>query len=100
VDEGGTVAKGINNGKSYIRFSKVQFFRPEAVAAEYTSTDGDTGLVQAVVFEVRCPPLDASGLCTTHRCSRLLSISPAGPLRDGETGGRGGGVDRCMIGTA
>eukprot|EP00976_Prorocentrum_cordatum_P051469 1039504-Prorocentrum_minimum.AAC.3 len=51
VDEWGTVAKGINNGKSYIRFSKVQFFRPPSIAAEYGATDGDTGLVQAVVFE-------------------------------------------------
>jgi hypothetical protein len=64
VDEWGTVAKGINNGKSYIRFSKVQFFRPEAVAAEYSSTDGDTGLVQAVVFDVNShPPFPFSLVC-------------------------------------
>ena len=33
VDEWGTVAKGINNGKSYIRFSKVR--RAPAVQYEY-----------------------------------------------------------------
>ena len=32
---------------------QVQFFRPPSIAAEYGATDGDTGLVQAVVFEVR-----------------------------------------------
>lgn len=37
---------------------QVQFFRPPSIAAEYGSTDGDTGLVQAVVFEVR--PCDLS----------------------------------------
>ena len=53
VDEWGTVAKGVANGKSYIRFSNVAFARPRSVANEYGPNDGDTGLVQAVVFEVQ-----------------------------------------------
>lgn len=76
VDEWGTVAKGINNGKSYIRFSKVQFYRPEAVAAEYASTDGDTGLVQAVVFEVhdrdRIGYTTADGMTRRYCCTKEL----------------------------
>ena len=79
VDEWGTVAKGINNGKSYIRFSKVQFFRPEAVAAEYSSTDGDTGLVQAVVFDVNPhprPALPFHSILSSRRCSHVHRSFP------------------------
>mmetsp|Transcript_1135 Transcript_1135/g.2014 ORF Transcript_1135/g.2014 Transcript_1135/m.2014 type:complete len:521 (-) Transcript_1135:1470-3032(-) len=76
VDEWGTVAKGINNGKSYIRFSKVQFFRPPSIAAEYGSTDGDTGLVQAVVFEVhdrdRIGYTTADGMTRRYCCTKEL----------------------------
>jgi len=52
VDEWGTVAKGVSNGKSYIRFSNVVFERPKSVANEYGPRDGDTGLVQAGVCDV------------------------------------------------
>lgn len=46
-----TVARGIANGKSYIRFDHLQLFRPESEAADAPAA-GQTGLVEALLFEV------------------------------------------------
>jgi len=120
VDEWGTVAKGINNGKSYIRFSKVQFFRPEAVAAEYSSTDGDTGLVQAVVFDVSPhprPALPFHSILSSRRCSHVHRSFPLERRRSsrrrrrdppsapssfrstGPSGGHGSAAGGCSVGS-
>ncbi|CAN6451437.1 unnamed protein product [Victoria cruziana] len=42
----------VANGESYIRFEKVTFRRTQESAKLHSNTDGNTGLVQAVVFEV------------------------------------------------
>lgn len=46
------IPKGIANGKSYVRFDNIKFTRPVSEAAEHSPSDGSTGLVQALVFEV------------------------------------------------
>ena len=48
----GTIAPGISNGESEIRFTKLEFQRPQAVASAFARDEGFTGLIQAVVFEV------------------------------------------------
>lgn len=40
------------DGQSFIRLSKVVFERPAAVARRYRALDGETGFVDALVFEV------------------------------------------------
>ena len=48
-----TPAPGIANGESYIRFSRVRFDRPSALAERHAGEGNDaTGVVQAVVFEL------------------------------------------------
>jgi hypothetical protein len=49
----GQIAPGVANGQSEITFNKLQFHRPASVASQYTPDEGFTGLVQAVIFEVK-----------------------------------------------
>lgn len=58
----GDVAPGVANGKSEIKFSKLEFYRPKAIAGQYGPLEGATGLVQAVVFDVN--DLDRVGFPT------------------------------------
>mmetsp|Transcript_12728 Transcript_12728/g.32640 ORF Transcript_12728/g.32640 Transcript_12728/m.32640 type:complete len:523 (-) Transcript_12728:243-1811(-) len=47
-----TVSREAADGQSFIRLSKVVFERPAAVARRYRALDGETGFVDALVFEV------------------------------------------------
>lgn len=60
----GDVAPGVANGRSEIKFSKLEFHRPKSVAAQFSPKEGATGLVQAVVFEVNS--LDLIGYPTAQ----------------------------------
>ncbi|XP_020528731.1 transmembrane protein 87A isoform X2 [Amborella trichopoda] len=42
---------GIDNGRSYIRFENITFWRTEEAADGHTRMEHSTGLVQAVIFE-------------------------------------------------
>ncbi|KAK9909695.1 hypothetical protein WJX75_006282 [Coccomyxa subellipsoidea] len=48
----GQIAPGVSNGQSEIKFTKLEFARPEPVAAQFDPDEGFTGLIQAVIFEV------------------------------------------------
>ncbi|KAK9820340.1 hypothetical protein WJX72_009196 [[Myrmecia] bisecta] len=48
----GQIAPGVSNGQSEIKFTKLEFARPESVASQYEPDEGFTGLIQAVIFEV------------------------------------------------
>lgn len=45
-------APGLSNGQSEIRFTKLEFARPDNVASQYDARELYTGLIQAVIFEV------------------------------------------------
>eukprot|EP00897_Mesotaenium_endlicherianum_P005253 jgi/Mesen1/4756/ME000242S03931 len=47
-----TVGKGVANGKSYIKFKQLKFQRPEEEASRHGYSSTQTGLVQALMFEV------------------------------------------------
>jgi hypothetical protein len=74
------VSKQVSDGRSFIRASKVVFERPEAVARKYRELDGETGVVETVVFEVQDRELvghvqeDGSRrfCCTPQLASRIL----------------------------
>ena len=48
----GEIAPGVSNGQSEIKFTKLEFARPHAIASQYDPTERYTGLIQAVLFEV------------------------------------------------
>lgn len=58
VDEGhetdawNTAAPGVSNGESYVRFDRVRFHRPASVASRFDAGGAETGLVEAVLFEL------------------------------------------------
>ncbi|XVF68103.1 hypothetical protein PTKIN_Ptkin10aG0176300 [Pterospermum kingtungense] len=43
--------KSATDGRSFIRFEKITFWRTQAAADEYTDAENSTGLIQAVIFE-------------------------------------------------
>ncbi|GAQ77593.1 hypothetical protein KFL_000010420 [Klebsormidium nitens] len=47
-----SLGKGLNNGKAYIKFQHLVFTRPDYLAAEHSPQDSDTGLVEALIFEL------------------------------------------------
>lgn len=48
-----TVNRQVSDGNSYIRLTELEFKRPKKVSKAYRMLDGDTGLVEALVFEVQ-----------------------------------------------
>ncbi len=48
----GQIAPGVANGQSEIKFTKLEFARPESLANQFEPDEGFTGLIQAVIFEV------------------------------------------------
>lgn len=46
------VQRQVSDGRSFIRLAKVEFHRNPKVAGKYRDLDGDTGLVEVLVFEV------------------------------------------------
>lgn len=48
----GEIAPGVSNGQSEIKFTKLEFARPYAIASQYDPNERYTGLIQAVLFEV------------------------------------------------
>ena len=47
-----TAAPGVSNGESYVRFDRVRFNRPASVASRFDAGGAETGLVEAVLFEL------------------------------------------------
>eukprot|EP01018_Ginkgo_biloba_P034913 Gb_26909 [translate_table: standard] len=42
---------GVDNGKSYIKFENITFWRTKEVALQHSNMEHSTGLIQAVIFE-------------------------------------------------
>lgn len=42
----GQIAPGVSNGQSEIKFTRLEFARPPAVAAQFDPDEGFTGLIQ------------------------------------------------------
>ena len=43
----GEIAPGVANGQSEIKFTQLEFARPQNVAAQFEPNEGYTGLIQA-----------------------------------------------------
>ncbi|GJP36064.1 hypothetical protein CLOM_g20597 [Closterium sp. NIES-68] len=67
-----TVAKGVSNGKAYIRFDHLEFHRPEEEAQRAPRT-GKTGLIEALLFDVE--DRDRIGYATSEK-TRSFCCTP------------------------
>ena len=63
----GQIAPGVSNGQSEIKFTKLEFARPETVAAQFDPDEGFTG-------ELRISPFgETSCLCTLRTAPKTLN---------------------------
>ena len=51
----GQIAPGVSNGQSEIKFTKLEFARPEPVAAQFDPDEGFTGLVSPPAHQLQAP---------------------------------------------